>query len=138
AHINAKFFDLAEKGHEALLNMMDLVAAGLDIKPDKELENVLITAVSAMTDEIDKSEEQQPETSVESKQDESSNLRPMAQETSNVDEPSDEEVDAEILEIFNEEAGDLIEGIEEAVQGWEEDKSSKIYLEDMKRLLHTL
>jgi chemosensory pili system protein ChpA (sensor histidine kinase/response regulator) len=50
----------------------------------------------------------------------------------------DDEIDLEILEIFLEEAGDLLEAIDEAVHGWSDDRANPIYLDDLQRLLHTL
>lgn len=50
----------------------------------------------------------------------------------------DEEIDTEILEIFLEEAGDLLEGIDEAIQSWTDDRDNGFYLDDLQRLLHTL
>ena len=50
----------------------------------------------------------------------------------------DEEIDAEILEIFLEEAGDLLEGIDEAIHNWTDDRDNGFYLDDLQRLLHTL
>ncbi|HET8711914.1 MAG TPA: response regulator [Spongiibacteraceae bacterium] len=53
-------------------------------------------------------------------------------------ESDDEEIDAEILEIFLEEAGDLLEGIDEAIHNWNDDRDNSFYLDDLQRLLHTL
>ena len=50
----------------------------------------------------------------------------------------DEEIDAEILEIFLEEAGDLLEGLDEAIHNWTDDRGNSFYLDDLQRLLHTL
>lgn len=50
----------------------------------------------------------------------------------------DDEIDAEILEIFIEEAGDLLESIDEAIHHWSSDRDSAVYLDDLQRLLHTL
>ena len=50
----------------------------------------------------------------------------------------DEEMDTEILEIFLEEAGDLLEAIDEAIHHWSDDRDNGFYLDDLQRLLHTL
>jgi chemosensory pili system protein ChpA (sensor histidine kinase/response regulator) len=50
----------------------------------------------------------------------------------------DEEIDAEILEIFIEEAGDLLEAIDESIHHWGTDRDNAMYLDDLQRLLHTL
>jgi len=50
----------------------------------------------------------------------------------------DDEIDIEILEIFLEEAGDLLEAIDEAIHHWGDDRRNGFYLDDLQRLLHTL
>ncbi|MDB6063424.1 MAG: hypothetical protein JWM78_3527 [Verrucomicrobiaceae bacterium] len=50
----------------------------------------------------------------------------------------DEEIDTEILEIFLEEAVDLLEAIDQAVHGWSDDRANPAYLDDLQRFLHTL
>lgn len=49
-----------------------------------------------------------------------------------------EEIDEEILEIFQEEASDLIEAIEESVNRWIDDNSDYSQMAEMQRLLHTI
>ncbi|HUH39014.1 MAG TPA: Hpt domain-containing protein, partial [Spongiibacteraceae bacterium] len=54
------------------------------------------------------------------------------------DDDDDDGVDQEILEIFLEEADDLLESIDAAAHAWSDDRDNRIYLEDLQRLLHTL
>jgi chemosensory pili system protein ChpA (sensor histidine kinase/response regulator) len=61
---------------------------------------------------------------------------PDAEEDAGLSE--DEEIDAEILEIFIEEAGDLLEAIDESIHHWGSDRDNAMYLDDLQRLLHTL
>jgi len=70
-----------------------------------------------------------------------------SENTSPVDEPhapssaadaDDDEVDEEILEIFLEEADDLMEDIDRALTEWQEDWSNPDLPEELKRSLHTL
>ena len=49
-----------------------------------------------------------------------------------------EQVDEEIVEIFLEEARDLLENIEETIHAWLEDRGSRQHLELLQRSLHTL
>lgn len=49
-----------------------------------------------------------------------------------------EQVDQEIVEIFLEEAKDLLEGIDEAVHHWQADREDMTHLALLQRLLHTL
>src|SRR5690606_13421443 len=50
----------------------------------------------------------------------------------------DAEIDAEILEIFLEEAIDLLEGLDESVTAWNSERDNTSYLDELQRLLHTL
>ncbi len=54
------------------------------------------------------------------------------------DSSDDEDLDPEILEIFIEEADELLEDIEQAVHEWEEDWAHVESSESLKRSLHTL
>lgn len=49
----------------------------------------------------------------------------------------DEDFDPEIVEIFIEEAGELLEDIERALHDWQDDWNNTDCLEDLKRSLHT-
>lgn len=50
----------------------------------------------------------------------------------------DDDVDSEILEIFLEEADDLLESMDEAIHKWNDDLDGRQYLDDLQRILHTL
>lgn len=50
----------------------------------------------------------------------------------------DDDIDEEIVEIFLEEADDLLEAMDEAIHGWGGDKNNRTYLDDLLRILHTL
>ena len=49
-----------------------------------------------------------------------------------------EDVDPELLEIFMEEAVDILTAIDDALQQWRADRSNQQAIEDLKRSLHTL
>ncbi|WP_111642082.1 Hpt domain-containing protein [Marinimicrobium alkaliphilum] len=50
----------------------------------------------------------------------------------------DDELDEEIVEIFLEEANELLEDIEQSVQDWDDDWENTEPVEELKRALHTL
>jgi len=50
----------------------------------------------------------------------------------------EENIDAEILEIFIEEADELLEEIDQSIHDWEDDWSRRDSAEELKRALHTL
>ncbi|WP_372864842.1 Hpt domain-containing protein [Spongiibacter sp.] len=49
----------------------------------------------------------------------------------------EDDIDPEILEIFMEEARDLLEGLDTALHSWSEDRDNGAYLDDILRYLHT-
>jgi chemosensory pili system protein ChpA (sensor histidine kinase/response regulator) len=49
-----------------------------------------------------------------------------------------EEVDDEIIEVFFEEADEILEGLEENIHEWSSEPDNRLYLEHMLRGLHTL
>lgn len=51
---------------------------------------------------------------------------------------SPDDIDLDILETFTAEADELLEEIDQALQGWERDWGSKDHVESLKRSLHTL
>lgn len=51
---------------------------------------------------------------------------------------TDDEVDEEIIEIFLEEAQDLMESIDESIHAWLDEPDTRTHLEMLQRLLHTL
>lgn len=57
-------------------------------------------------------------------------------DTSLEDEDGDD-IDVEILEIFTEEADELLEEIDEAIHEWQEDWDNRASVEELKRALHT-
>ncbi len=50
---------------------------------------------------------------------------------------SEDEVDPDILEIFMEEARDLLEGLDGALHSWSEEVDNPAHLDDIQRYLHT-
>ncbi|OUS06566.1 hypothetical protein A9Q81_03310 [Gammaproteobacteria bacterium 42_54_T18] len=48
-----------------------------------------------------------------------------------------EEIDIEILEVFMEEAGELIEGLDTSVSALQDERDSQEHIDELKRLLHT-
>ncbi|MFL0811379.1 MAG: Hpt domain-containing protein [Agarilytica sp.] len=51
---------------------------------------------------------------------------------------NDEDYDGDIVEIFLEEAEELVESLDEAIHSWEDDYSDEAAVEEIKRVLHTL
>ncbi|WP_295802548.1 Hpt domain-containing protein [uncultured Microbulbifer sp.] len=47
------------------------------------------------------------------------------------------DIDPDVVEVFLEEAGDLVDELEELIQAWEQDPADKTPAEALKRVLHT-
>jgi chemosensory pili system protein ChpA (sensor histidine kinase/response regulator) len=50
----------------------------------------------------------------------------------------DDGIDLEILEIFLEEAADLLEGLDESIHQWSSEREELLHLDNIQRYLHTL
>jgi chemosensory pili system protein ChpA (sensor histidine kinase/response regulator) len=114
-------------GHDGLLNMMDMVAASQAILPENELIARLGgTSVQAkISDAIESHAEsiQLPEIEV------------LEEDTSNSDHQS--EIEPELLEIFLEEAEELVESISSSLDAWDQDRDNLLEVAELQRDLHT-
>ena len=50
----------------------------------------------------------------------------------------EDDIDAEIIEIFIEEADELLEDLDEAIHNWGDDYANRAHLDDLLRILHTI
>jgi chemosensory pili system protein ChpA (sensor histidine kinase/response regulator) len=166
-------FDVLNKVHEELLDMVDAVAAGQnpkEINPESteildELKN-RFTVINNQADEImpeidvvlsEEASEAIDNTGYELHSDTVEVIEPSASEmpepenteteNATIEEAvtSDseyvglpEDMDLDILEIFLEEADELMEEVEKFVHDWEEDWSLDEPATELKRVLHTL
>lgn len=69
-------------------------------------------------------------------------LEPVAEfeadtEEARVEAGADDDFDPEIVEIFIDEAGELLESIDQALQDWQDDWNNTDSVEELKRCLHT-
>ncbi|HEY6610535.1 MAG TPA: Hpt domain-containing protein, partial [Pseudomonas sp.] len=133
--VDEAFFREAEAAHEALIGMMDQVAAGLEVSPQPErvqaLEQLLSNAAAAAQAEAALAlaadspaepelafelESQRPGPSESTRSVEPAAVVPaVAHELPAVDE---EDLDDEMVEIFLEEAGDILDSAGEALERW--------------------
>ncbi len=127
------FFDLAKKGHDALISMMDQVAAGLATQPQPELTaelNGLAMSLKAVEEPSEAEEEIQAEDI------------PVLEET--VEEPAFQQeegiytLDPELADVFLEEANDIIVSSGETIQEWSKDLQNHELVQALQRDLHTL
>ena len=153
--VSEHFFAEAEAAHEALIGMMDQVAAALQVSPCPErvaalhelLSQALDPAALALLDSsgtpgLEVLElEALPELTAVSLADAEPEPLPEPEPDLPVDiEPAGmpENLDAEMVEIFLEEAVDILDSAGQALDRWLADPDSTLALSSLQRDLHTL
>ncbi|WP_165857740.1 Hpt domain-containing protein [Marinobacter sp. JSM 1782161] len=140
------FFEVARAGHEALINMMDQIAAGLATKPDQALMAQLQTQLDQFRSQADNAFSQNLE-DIDNGFDEDLELPTLdiAFEEDDDTQPAEPEhagdsanLDPELVDIFLEEASDLIEGTGERLHQWTANPGDVELLRHLQRDLHTL
>ena len=139
--VSERFFAEAEAAHEALIGMMDQVAAALQVSPQPErvaaLHNLLAQALDPAALALLSSEtpglevvelDELPATSGESF------VAPLEETTAALPE----DLDAEMVEIFLEEAVDILDSAGQALDRWLADPDNTLALSSLQRDLHTL
>ncbi|WP_068824874.1 Hpt domain-containing protein [Pseudomonas sp. BMS12] len=140
--VSERFFAEAEAAHEALIGMMDQVAAALQVSPQPErvaalhnlLEQALDPAALALlsndTPGLEVVElDELPNASAEQ-------FVAPVEELGAAALPED--LDAEMVEIFLEEAVDILDSAGQALDRWLADPESTLALSSLQRDLHTL
>jgi len=147
-----EFFGTIRAAHEQLINMMDQVAAGLATESSDELVarlEALQTTGTEQTAEAEADAFDQEFTGDLEEIDLSFDMEeigtPTPEESPAEEQPPlpdlsepDNDMDAELAEIFLEEARDLIDSTAEALQSWSENTGNLDLLRLLQRDLHTL
>ncbi|RMV03745.1 hypothetical protein, partial [Pseudomonas coronafaciens] len=133
--VSERFFDVAENAHEALINMLDQVAAGQDVEPRPECVRALLQLLDQALDPsatgLVKSDGHQTLTVTE--------LNAATEQLASEAAPADAaDADDEIVEIFLEEAVDILDSAGQALQRWLADPENPAPLASLQRDLHTL
>lgn len=137
--VSARFFDDVEQGHEALVGMMDQVAAGLQVNAQPELvarlEDLLAEAIDPLVYELSADSPLGEDSSVAAV-DELATLEAEAWPAASTS--GHDEQDEEMVEIFLDEAFDLLESAGGALERWLGDPTNQLALSALLRDLHTL
>ena len=160
--VSERFFSEAEQAHEALISMMDQVAAGLQVSARPErvaaLRNLLDEALDPgklallSSDgqsgidivELDVATAAPQETQWPGEDNgvddsEEIELAPLAEPAFDARQaPIHDALDAEMVEIFLEEAVDILESAGQALERWLAEPDNKAALSSLQRDLHTL
>ncbi|KPX11661.1 Chemotaxis protein CheA [Pseudomonas amygdali pv. dendropanacis] len=133
--VSERFFDAAESAHEALINMLDQVAAGQDVEPRPEcvraLNQLLDQALNPSATGLVKSDGHRTLSVTEL----NAATEQLASEAEHTETAGP---DDEIVEIFLEEAVDILDSAGQALQRWLADPENSAPLASLQRDLHTL
>lgn len=122
-------FDLLERSHARIRTQLEAVRDGLPVPAGEEL-------IAALQEYVAAPEEQLSEPlSVTLQPVEESSVVAAAEPV--VQAKPGDEVDEEILEIFREEADELIEALQSCIQDWDAMREA-VPFDDLLRILHTL
>lgn len=136
--VSERFFHEAENAHEALINMLDQVAAGQQVDPCPERVRALHELLEEALD---------PDAMGVIKRDGglATSVTELSQATESLDsqpeqieQPPRDEIDQEIVDIFLEEAVDILDSAGHALQRWLDDPENPLPLSSLQRDLHTL
>lgn len=163
--VSERFFDEAEKAHEALIGMMDQVAAALQVTPQPErvqalrdllseaidphtlalltpgVEGLEVIELDQATAELEQEAEAEPvlwqEAPAELEVAEDIDLESQSEAELGFS-PVDADLDEEMVEIFLEESVDILDSAGQALERWLSEPDNTMPLSSLQRDLHTL
>ena len=129
--VSERFFHEADEAHEALINMLDQLAAGQEITPQPQR----IAALRALLHEG-----LAPDATGLIRRDghQTLDITELGAATAQLGAEQSEEMDDEIVAIFLEEAVDILDSAGQALQRWLNDPDNLAPLSSLQRDLHTL
>ncbi len=130
--VSEQFFQEAQNAHEALINMLDELAAGQEVTPQPE-------RIRALHDLLDQSLDPSSMGLIRSDGSRTLSIRELGSATAELQQKATAlEPDDEIVEIFLEEAVDILDSSGQALQRWLSDPDNTAPLSSLQRDLHTL
>ncbi|OZG75153.1 hybrid sensor histidine kinase/response regulator [Hahella sp. CCB-MM4] len=133
------FFDLAIRGHESLISMMDQVAAGLATQPEQGLIAELNALAVSLQSVNEPSVEEEESISVEeAAAAEIPVLEENLEDSTSAPEAGVYTLDPDLAEVFLEEANDIMTSSGEVIQEWSQDSTNLELVKQLQRDLHTL
>ena len=130
--VSERFFHEAQSAHEALINMLDELAAGQEISPQPE-------RIRALRGLLDESLDPSSMGLIRSDGSRTLSIRELGSATAELEQAATQvELDDEIVSIFLEEAVDILESAGQALQRWLSDPDNAAPLLSLQRDLHTL
>ncbi|MFJ2481388.1 Hpt domain-containing protein [Pseudomonas sp. NPDC087598] len=130
--VSDRFFHEAQNAHEALINMLDELAAGQEVTPQP-------ARIRALHELLDESLDPSSMGLIRSDGSRTLSIRELGAATAELSQTgSASEPDDEIVEIFLEEAVDILDSAGQALQRWLSDPDNVAPLSSLQRDLHTL
>ncbi|UST84718.1 Hpt domain-containing protein [Pseudomonas siliginis] len=130
--VSERFFHEAQLAHEALINMLDELAAGQEITAQPE-------RICALQDLLDEGLDPAAMGLIRSDGSRTLDIRELGSATAQLQQSvAALEPDDEIVEIFLEEAVDILDSAGQALQRWRKDPDNAAPLSSLQRDLHTL
>ncbi|KII34996.1 Hpt domain-containing protein [Pseudomonas fluorescens] len=130
--VSERFFREAQNAHEALINMLDELAAGQEVTPQP-------ARIRALHDLLDESLDPSSMGLIRSDGSRTLSIRELGSATAELQQKATAlEPDDEIVEIFLEEAVDILDSSGQALQRWLNDPDNVAPLSSLQRDLHTL
>ena len=130
--VSEAFFHEAQSAHEALINMLDELAAGQEVSPQPE-------RIRALRGLLDESLDPSSMGLIRSDGSRTLSIRELGSATAELQQTATQvELDDEIVSIFLEEAVDILESAGQALQRWLSDPDNAAPLSSLQRDLHTL
>ena len=130
--VSEQFFREAQNAHEALINMLDELAAGQEVTPQP-------ARIRALHDLLDQSLDPSSMGLIRSDGSRTLSIRELGSATAELQQKATAlEPDDEIVEIFLEEAVDILDSSGQALQRWLSDPDNAAPLSSLQRDLHTL
>ncbi|WP_448109659.1 Hpt domain-containing protein [Pseudomonas azerbaijanoccidentalis] len=130
--VSEAFFHEAQSAHEALINMLDELAAGQEVTPRPE-------RIQALHGLLDQSLDPSAMGLIRSDGSCTLSIRELSDATAELEQTAtDVELDDEIVSIFLEEAVDILESAGQALQRWLNEPQNGAPLSSLQRDLHTL
>ncbi|KQV23452.1 histidine kinase [Pseudomonas sp. Root329] len=130
--VSEAFFREAQSAHEALINMLDELAAGQEVSPQPE-------RIRALRGLLDESLDPSAMGLIRSDGSRTLSIRELGSATAELEQTATQVgLDDELVSIFLEEAVDILESAGQALQRWLSDPDNAAPLLSLQRDLHTL
>ncbi len=130
--VSERFFEEAQNAHEALINMLDELAAGQEVTPQP-------ARIRALHELLDESLDPSSMGLIRSDGSRTLSIRELGSATAELQQSARSfEGDDEIVEIFLEEAVDILDSAGQALHRWLNDPDNAAPLSSLQRDLHTL